>query len=336
MQAPRISLITPSYQQASYLQECIGSVAAQQPGVEHIVVDGGSNDGSRAILERNAAGFSWWCSEQDRGQADAINKGLAHATGDVFGWLNSDDALLPGALGHVRDAFAADPGLRVYGGQVTHREGGVERTFDRLNDAADTVRLYADPVINQPATFYRTHVVKAIGGVDPALRYVMDVELWWQVLFRHGTDHLRFERLPLAMFRLHDTSKTVSQHGGFLAELAALLHGLCERTGNADLAAVLATGHAPRTDLRGIPADPAKHRDIVRTMALHFLLKWHGHVHDEKEFRMMRMLHDLGLPQARPLLLPEMHQRAADAMDRVKGTNWKRYRLRRKLKHLFG
>jgi hypothetical protein len=179
-------------------------------------------------------------------------------------------------------------------------------------------------------------VVKELGGVDPALRYVMDVELWWQVLFRHGTQHLRFERVPLAMFRLHDASKTVSQHSGFLAEMAALLHGLCQRTGNADLAAVLALGHAPRTDLRGIPAKPDEHHRIVRTMTLHFLLKWHGHVHTEKEFRMMRALHDLGLLQDRALLLHEMHQRALDAAAKVGGTTWNRYRLRRKLKHLLG
>jgi glycosyltransferase involved in cell wall biosynthesis len=332
MEAPRISLITPSYQQAAYLQECIGSVSGD--GVEHIVVDGGSNDGSRDILERNADRFTWWCSEKDRGQSDAINKGLAHATGDVFSWLNSDDAWLPGTAERVRKAFAADPELLIFGGQVTHRDSSGERTFDALNDTGDTRRLYADPVINQPATFYRKSVVEELGGVDPALRYVMDVELWLQVLFRHGTQHLRFERTPLAMFRLHDASKTVSQHKGFLAEMAALLHGLCHRTGNTDLANVLTVGHAPRNDLRGIPAKPEEHRSIVRTMTLHFLLKWHGHVHTEQEFRMMRALLDLGLLKDHSLLLSDMHHRATQATAKVAGTTWTRYRIRRKLKHL--
>jgi len=336
MDAPRISLITPSYQQAPYLQECIDSVACQGEGVEHIAVDGGSSDGSAAILKHNAHRFGWWCSEKDRGQSDAINKGLAHATGDVFGWLNSDDAWLDGTAARVRQAFAADPQLLVYGGQVIHRKGDHDEPFDRVNDAADILRLYADPVINQPATFYRMHAVKAIGGVDIALRYVMDVELWWQVLFRHGTAHIRSEAVPLAMFRLHDASKTVSQHSGFLAEMAALLHGLCLRTGNTDLTAVLAMGHAPRTDLRGIPATPAEHGHFVRTMTLHFLLKWHGHVHNAKEFRMMRALHDLGLLKDHAVLLPEMHQRAADAAAKVAGTAWILYRLRRKVKHLLG
>ena len=107
---PRITLITPSYQQAEYLEECLASVQAQAyPDLEHIVVDGGSTDGSRAIIERYADRLAWWCSEKDGGQSDAINKGLGHATGQVFGWLNSDDLLLPGALLRVGEAFAADP-----------------------------------------------------------------------------------------------------------------------------------------------------------------------------------------------------------------------------------
>jgi glycosyltransferase involved in cell wall biosynthesis len=331
----RISLITPSYQQAAYLEECLRSVQEQGwPACEHIVVDGGSSDGSREIIEAHAARFTWWCSEKDNGQSDAINKGLAHAQGDVFSWINSDDALLPGALARVGDTFAADPRLLVFGGRVTHRKAQGEHVFDRLNDASDTRRLFADPIINQPATYYRMSVVKSIGGVDPGLRYVMDVELWWQVLFRHGTEHLRFEPVELAMFRLHDESKTVSQHAGFLNELADVLHGLCTRTGNTDLAGVLATGHPQRRPLRGIPASPAEHAGIVRVMAIHFLLKWHGHIHNEVDFRMMKQLHQ-GAQVKEADLLPEMRDRWHKASRSVAGTSWNMYRAKRKLHNLF-
>lgn len=335
MDRPRISLITPSYQQAAYLEECIGSVHAQGVPVEHIVVDGGSTDGSAALIEKHAHRLAWWCSEKDGGQSDAINKGLSHTTGDIFSWLNSDDALLPQALERVRAAFAADPALLVFGGQVMHRDGQGERVFDRLN-GTDDLQLYCDPVINQPATYLRMDVVRGIGGVDPALRYVMDVELWWQVLFRHGTRHLRFEAVPLAMFRLHDESKTVTQHAGFLTEMAALLHGLCERTGNEDLSQVIALGHPVRPRLRGIPAQGAMHHAMVRSMAVHFLLKWHGHVHTEADFQMMKALHDRAIPEGGCRLLPGMAERWAKARKAVSGTSWGRYRVRRKLKHLFG
>ena len=96
---PRITIITPSYQQAGFLEECIRSIHDQgYPDLEHIIVDGGSTDGSREIIERYADKLAWWCCEKDKGQSDAINKGLARATGQVFGWLNSDDLLLPGSL----------------------------------------------------------------------------------------------------------------------------------------------------------------------------------------------------------------------------------------------
>lgn len=330
----RISIITPSFQQAAYLEECIASVNDQGADVEHIVVDGGSTDGSKAIIERNAGRFAWWCSEKDKGQSEAINKGLAHATGDVFTWVNSDDALLPNAVVRVQEVFSAEPELLVFGGNVTHRDAKGEHVFDRLN-SQDRHQLFADPVINQPATYYRLDTVKAIGGIDPALRYVMDVELWWQVLFRHGTDHLRFEAVPLAMFRLHDESKTVTQHSGFLREMATILHGLCERTDNRDVANVIARGYPERPLLRGIPANEQTHHAIVRAMSIHFLLKWHGHLHTEDEFSMMQALHE-GDFTSEVHLMPGMAERWEKARLAVDGTTWNRYRVRRKLKHLFG
>lgn len=332
---PRISLITPSYQQAAYLEECIRSVHEQAwPTFEHIVVDGGSSDGSKLILQRHASRFTWWCSEKDQGQSDAINKGLAHAQGDVFSWVNSDDALLPGALAQVGSAFAEDLRLLVFGGRVMHRDATGERVFDRLNDLRDVRRLFADPIINQPATFYRMSAVKAIGGVDPALRYVMDVELWWQMIFRHGTEHLRFEPVELAMFRLHEASKTVNQHIGFLDELADLLHGLCTRTGNTELAEALAIGYPHRRALRGIPATAKEHAGMVRIMAIHFVLKWHGLLHNKADFDMLKRLRGTANVTEADLL-PEMVDRWRKASHLVAGTSWTMFRVRRKLHNLF-
>jgi glycosyltransferase involved in cell wall biosynthesis len=330
----RVSIITPSYQQAEYLEECLRSVEQQQvEGVEHIVVDGGSTDASKAIIERFAGGLAWWCSERDKGQSDAINKGLAHATGDVFTWVNSDDLLMPGALARVTAAFSADPTLLVYGGLVIHRYHDGDRPFPLLNDPADADQLFRDPVINQPATYYRLDVVKAIGGVDPALRYVMDVELWWQVLFRHGTRHLRFDVVDLAIFRLHEGSKTVSAHGGFLDELASLLHGLCVATGSMDLAHVLSLGHPIKEGLRGIPVQE-EHREVVRGMAVHFLLKWHGQVHDRTDFVVMKAFRRKVDLKGMTMLNDGMGQRLRALDQHLAVPSWWAFRVRRKLKHL--
>ena len=205
---PRISIITPSFQQAAFLPECLSSVRSQgYADLEHIVVDGGSTDGSKDILAADG-GLSWWCSEADRGQSHAINKGLQHATGPVFAWLNSDDLLLPDALRKVGEAFANDPKLMAFGGVRLLQEQNGERKPLPLDDAADRTSLFTDPKINQQSTFYRMDAVKAIGGVEEKLHYTMDLELWWQLLFAHGTEHLRFEPVDLAVFRMHAASKT--------------------------------------------------------------------------------------------------------------------------------
>ena len=326
----RISLITPSFQQAQYLEECIASVHGQgYRNVEHIVVDGGSTDGSKAIIERKASKLAWWCSAKDKGQSDAINKGLAHATGEVFGWLNSDDVLLPGSLHLVAEAFAADPDLLVFGGRVIHRDAQGDRVFAALNDTRNEEQLFTEPVINQPATFWRMSAIRSIGGVDPALRYVMDVELWWQRLFRSGAAHLRFEPIELATFRMHDESKTSTSILGFLDEIASLLIGLCDRTGNEDLSHVLRTGHALRTGLRGIPAGP-EHRERVRRMTLHFLFKWNAEIHRENQFAMMHALRALPIDAHR--LSEDQRHRWGNILPDL-GGSWNLFRMRRKLKH---
>ncbi|MBL8002791.1 MAG: glycosyltransferase [Flavobacteriales bacterium] len=329
----RITIITPSYQQAAYLPECLASVRAQAGAeVEHIVVDGGSTDGSRELLER-AEGLAWWCSERDKGQSDAINKGLARATGEVCTWVNSDDAVWPGALARVAEAFAHDKELLAFGGRLMHRSAEGDTVFPRLSDATDTLRLYCEPVINQPATYLRTSAVKAVGGVDPALRYVMDLELWWQLLFRFGHAHLRFTPEVLAMFRLHEESKTVTAHAGFLAETATLLHGMCVGTGQPALARVLALAHPLVQGLRGVPVGE-EHAPLVRDMAVHFLLKWHGHVHERADHRAMKALRRAVRRDQLRFVDAAMAARW-DALDRQLAIpSWTLFRLRRKLRHL--
>ncbi|MCB9170787.1 MAG: glycosyltransferase [Flavobacteriales bacterium] len=329
--ALRISMITPSYQQVDYLEECLRSVADQQGvEVEHILVDGGSTDGSRALIERHARGLAWWCSEKDGGQSDAINKGLAHATGDVVNWLNSDDALLPGALRRVADAFASDPGLRVFGGCVVHRRGTADRPFERINDMTRIEELYTDPVINQPATFHRMDVVRAAGGVDPGLRYVMDLALWWDLLFRHGTTGLRFEPVELAVFRLHEESKTMTSMPAFLDETASLLHQLAEDVGASEWCGVLNSLHDLRSGLRRIPVRK-EHAGIVIRMATRFVLKWHGSIHQRREFEAMREVVPLVDPRD-----PWERARLDGLLDQLRAGSWPAFRLRRKLKHLRG
>ena len=328
---PRISLITPSFQQASFLEACMSSVHDQQyPALEHVVVDGGSTDGSNTIIERYAGRLSWWCSEQDQGQSDAINKGLQHCTGTIFGWINSDDLLLPGSLETVGKAFADDPSLVVFEGVRLLRREGVEAAPS--NDPADMRSLFTKPYINQQSTFYRMDAVRAAGGVESALHYIMDLELWWRIMFSTDGKGLKVDPRPLAEFRLHAESKTGSAQERFRHEQAGVLHGMCLQCGEHELAAILAIGYQWPAGIRTMPG-AEEHPQRVRDMALHFLLKWDHVIHHEAQFdRMRALLRWTGLAQiARD---PWLGPRIAGLAEQVRFGSWTAFRIARKVKHL--
>src|SRR4051794_2419788 len=124
-QLPRITIVTPSFNQGQYLEQTLRSVLDQgYPNLEHIVVDGGSTDESVEVIKRYADRLAWWVSEKDAGQSDAINKGFARATGDVYGYINSDDFLYPGALEAVAKAYAAGAQWMIGWVMTIEQDGG--------------------------------------------------------------------------------------------------------------------------------------------------------------------------------------------------------------------
>ena len=151
-----VSIITPSYNQAKYLEQTIQSVLSQDyPRIEYIVVDGKSKDGSVDIIKRYADKLAYWISEKDKGQADAINKGFARATGEIIAWLNSDDYYLPGAVSAAVKVFEENPEIvLVYGNMLAVDEHG--QTFNTLTYNQLTLRdLLCFQIIGQPAVFMR-------------------------------------------------------------------------------------------------------------------------------------------------------------------------------------
>jgi len=332
---PRITVITPSYQQAPYLEECIRSLHDQNyPDLEHIIVDGGSTDGSREIIERYAGNLAWWCCEKDRGQSHAINKGLEHATGRVFCWLNSDDLLLPGSLHAVGEAFADNPDMTVFTGvRIERAADGSERALAQ-DDPGDPDGHFIRPHINQQSTFFRMDLVKAIGGVEEMLHYVMDYELWLQVLFRNGTRDVWVDPRPLSVFRLHPVSKTSTVHHRFLDETASMLHGLAMTTGQHELAQVLARGHRITPGLRSFPVTPV-HAPMVKRMVRWFLLRWYHQLYKASDLRMMKLFLRIGCASEGDLDADErkwslMVEKACAV------PNWLLFRVRRKWHVLVG
>jgi GT2 family glycosyltransferase len=235
---PRVSIVTPSYNQAQYLVENLASVAGQAGAfeVEHIVVDGGSTDGSVAILQayeevlRETADASpnrgvrlLWSSEPDRGQSHAINKGLGLATGDVVAYLNSDDALLPGALATVVAAFRERPAANwLYGwcravDQDGRPTGRSVKTYKQvLGWRFGPRRLVVANYIPQPATFWRRSALARVGLFDESLDYTMDFDYWLRLTALLGPA-LPVHR-DLAIFRWHAESKSTRKRADMFAE----------------------------------------------------------------------------------------------------------------------
>lgn len=204
---PRISIITPSYNQGKYIERTIQSVLTQKvEGLEYLVIDGGSTDQTVGILQRHHDRFCW-VSEPDRGHADAINKGVARSSAPIVGWLNSDDIYYPGALASVLEFFEAHPDVDVVYGDANHIDEQDAVIEKYPTEPWNWERLVENCFISQPAAFLRRRVFDRCGLMDLALRQSMDYEYW----IRLGKQGVRFGYLPelLAATRLHGEAFTV-------------------------------------------------------------------------------------------------------------------------------
>ena len=199
------TVITPSYNQAAFLEETIQSVLTQDiPDLEYVVMDGGSTDGSAEIIRSHEKKLSGWVSEKDRGQADGVNKGAARTHGEIIGWLNSDDLYLPGTLRRIRDYFDAHPETDVVYGNVRSIDGE-GNWFNTMKFEPYTLEdLMRFRVISQPGVFFRRSIWEAVGGLDFSYHYLLDHQLWLRMAVR-----TKFEYIPvdLAAARYHEAAK---------------------------------------------------------------------------------------------------------------------------------
>lgn len=186
---PKITVVTPNFNQGRFLGGCIQSVLSQNyPNLEYIIIDGGSTDNSLNCVKKYGQGITYWVSERDNGQADAINKGLKYATGEIFNWLNSDDRLTPGALFRCADAYNENPSAAgwVGGCSRVREEGSIdEMIFPNGLDRENIGQNWNGKQFYQPSCFLSTRRVREVGGLDPALYISLDLDLWLRIL-EHG------------------------------------------------------------------------------------------------------------------------------------------------------
>ncbi|MCR4432278.1 MAG: glycosyltransferase [Tepidanaerobacteraceae bacterium] len=209
---PKVSIVTPSYNQGQFLEETILSVLNQNyPNLEYIIIDGGSTDNSVEIIKKYADRLEYWVSEPDRGQSDAINKGFHRASGEILHWLNSDDVLVPGALQNVAEYFLKHPEIGCVIGDIEMIDENSNLLFQRKAIPFHfRTALYGACSVPQPSTLFRREAWLKTGDLDVSLQYQMDFEYF----LRMAKAGVKFGllRKPVARFRLHASSKTISEY----------------------------------------------------------------------------------------------------------------------------
>jgi glycosyltransferase involved in cell wall biosynthesis len=206
---PLVSIVTPSFNQAAYLEATLLSVLEQDyPRIEYIVIDGASNDGSVEILQRYAVDLAYWISEPDAGQTDAINKGFKRASGEVFAWLNSDDLLRPGAVAEAVAFFSDHPEVGMVYGDADYIDERGEKIGWFNAAPTDYTRLRRGYVhIPQQASFFRGRLWRMVGPLDPSFFFAMDYDLWVRIA---AVTPIRYHPRTWAAFRLHSDAKSLA------------------------------------------------------------------------------------------------------------------------------
>jgi len=215
-QWPRITIVTPSFNQAEYLEECLRSVVLQRyPNLQHIVLDGGSNDASVGIIKHYLPWLSHWESRPDKGQADAIARGFDIGEGSIFGWLNSDDVYAPNALTRVAEFFTDNSDCAVVtggclrideSGHAIKSRFGVPRYHHPEVQTPRKLRLIGFGY-NQMATFWTAEAYRRAGGLDRSMIYCFDLDLVYRLC---TISPGRILDEPLACFREHSATKTAT------------------------------------------------------------------------------------------------------------------------------
>lgn len=222
---PKVSIITPSFNQGNLIEKTIRSVLLQgYPNLEYIIIDGGSIDNSVEIIRKYEPWLTNWVSEPDRGQAHAINKGWEGAQGEILHWLNSDDFLLPEAIPAVVKEFAVDENVQIVSGICSITDfNGLEFTTKLPRDFDLEFFLKGGETPGQPAVFLRSSLARTVGRLNETLDYTLDWEYWLRISQMFPDIQVRKLQQPLAVWYQWEDCKSVAQRAKSYKERARTL-----------------------------------------------------------------------------------------------------------------
>jgi glycosyltransferase involved in cell wall biosynthesis len=240
MNLPRITLVTPSFNQGQFLEATIQSVLSQNyPNLEYIIMDGGSTDNSVEIIKRYEKYLAYWQSKPDKGQSDALRQGFARATGVLMNWVNSDDLLAPGALDHIASLYNENPGTGIFAGATEHFRKTPADAFKKFvcRDWCPEGFLccsgHESFAFNQPGAFFTRSLYERIGGLNVDLHLCMDYEMFLKMC--ETKPKIIYSSQTTAFFRHHALSKTTCGTDKNLirmhAELLQIFRECSKRTG---------------------------------------------------------------------------------------------------------
>jgi glycosyltransferase involved in cell wall biosynthesis len=227
---PLISIVIPSFNQALFLEECLGSVLDQAyPRREILVIDGGSTDGSREVLRRHERRLDYWVSETDRGQAHAVDKGWARAKGDILGWINSDDRLEPDALERAAEAYASHPRAAILYGDVREIDARGGAVGGKKMAGFGLRSLLLGKNMGQPGVFIPRRTYESLGGLDEELHFALDFEYFLRIWTAFPDGGAYIPQI-VASSRVWEAAKTINQGARFGEEYRTVLERYFART----------------------------------------------------------------------------------------------------------
>jgi glycosyltransferase involved in cell wall biosynthesis len=239
----KISIVTPTYNQGQYIEQTIQSVLDQgYPNLEYVIIDGGSTDNTVEVIKKYEKHLSYWVSEPDQGQTHAINKGFSKTNGEIFNWLNSDDYYQDGALHKVNTYFSKEEVDVLLGKSILFKDDSDWKKVSKGGHLHEEVeRTIGDSLIDQPSSFFRHSVFKNLSPLEVHAHYLMDRLLWMRYLLCEGQKRVLKVDDEFVNFRLHNSSKSVSENVGFNRERNGIFLSLADYTNASDMHEVIKT-----------------------------------------------------------------------------------------------